>query len=62
MNKQIWLPETLAKIKGKAEKEKVSILLDQLLAIAVALEGVKPSEIHAITGAPMEECEKMLSF
>ncbi len=57
-----FLPETLKEIAGKTEKEKITILLEKLALIAIVLDQVTAEEIHAITGAPMEECSKALGF
>ena len=57
-----FLPKTLQKIAGKTEKEQIKLLLDELALIAMVLDQVTPSEIHAITGAPMEECSNALNF
>jgi hypothetical protein len=59
---EIFLPYTLDELKGKSEKEQIEILKDKLAFAGMILDLATAEEIQAISGAPLEDCAKMLKF
>jgi hypothetical protein len=59
---KIFLPYTLDEIRGKSEKEQIKILKDKLAFAGMILDLATAEEIQAISGAPLEDCAKMLKF